>query len=81
MMIRPNDIVYHRPTGGTWVVCGINNDLGYLILCGYPFPSVAKISDCELVEEGYTKNGQPDEYVQALERAGYPTFVYKEGSV
>ena len=50
MKIRPNDIVRHIPTGEKWCVCGVNYEKDGLIPCGYPFPSLAKISDCELVE-------------------------------
>lgn len=32
-MIRPSDIVLHRPTGETWVVCGVDRERGELIPC------------------------------------------------
>lgn len=74
-MIRPSDTVLHKPTGETWVVCGVNREKGELIPCGYPFPTIANISDCELVEEGYTAHGQPKEYIEALKKAGCDSFI------
>ena len=58
-MIRPSDVVLYKPTGETWVVCGVDHEKGELIPCGYPFPTLAKLEDCELVEECYTVKGQP----------------------
>lgn len=73
--IRPSDIVKHKPSGETWVVCGVNYDSGNLIPCGYPFPSIAKIEDCELVKEQYTVNGQPEEYINALKKHGLDNYI------
>lgn len=72
-MIKPNDTVLHRPSGETWVVCGVDNYKGELIPCGYPFPSLAKLSDCELIESGDGK--QPKEYADALRKHGLDRFV------
>ena len=77
-MIRPSDTVLHKPSGETWVVCGVDHEKGELIPCGYPFPSLAKLSDCELVEERYPYEGQPKSYVEALENEGLDRFIYKE---
>ena len=74
-MIRPSDIVLHRPTGETWVVCGVDRERGELIPCVYPFPSIAKIDDCELIAEGYTAYGQPEEYIKALQERGLSRFI------
>lgn len=74
-MIRPNDTVLHKPSGETWVVCGVDHERGELIACGYPFPTLAKLSDCELVEEGDTAKGQPEEYIRALRKHGLYRFV------
>lgn len=74
-MIRPSDTVLHRPSGETWVVCGVDHEKGELIPCGYPFPSLAKIADCELVIEGYTQYGQPEEYKTALKSHGLYRFI------
>ena len=74
-MIRPSDIVLHKPTGETWVVCGIDHEKGELIPCGYPFPTIAKLEDCELVEEHYTAKGQPEEYIKALQECGLTRFI------
>lgn len=73
--IMPNDIVFHKPTGETWVVCGVNRDDGTLIPSGYPFPSIANISDCELVERGYEKELQSMEQINALISCGYPSYI------
>lgn len=75
MKIRPSDIVLHKPSGEKWVVCGVNREQGRLIPCGYPFPTVAKIEDCELIEERYTENGQPEEYIKALKKHGYESYI------
>lgn len=74
-MIRPNDVVLHKPSGETWVVCGVDHERGELIPCGYPFPSLAKIADCVLVVEGYSRSGQPEEYKTALARHGLYRFI------
>ena len=29
--IRPNDTILHKPTGETWVVCGVDREKGKLI--------------------------------------------------
>ena len=34
MMIRPSDVVLHKPTGETWVVCGVDHEKGELIVRG-----------------------------------------------
>lgn len=74
-MIRPSDVVLHKPSREKWVVCGVNYGEGKLIPCGYPFPSVANINDCELIEDGYTAYGQPKEYIEALMKHGLVGFV------
>lgn len=51
-MIKANDVVKHIPTEEQWLVCGINLKDETLIPCGYPFPTIAKIKDCILVEKG-----------------------------
>ncbi len=79
MVIRPNDTVLHKPSGETWVVCGIDYDKGELIPCGYPFPTLAKLSDCELIEEHYKEKGQPPEYICALQEHGLDRFVFMSG--
>lgn len=73
--IMPNDTVRHRPSGEEWVVCGVNYEKGDLIPCGYPFPSIARIEDCDLVEKRYDKGGQKLEYIEALQKAGLPSFI------
>lgn len=73
--IMPNDIVRHRPTGEEWVVCGVNRERGELIPCGYPFPSIAQIADCDLVEKRYSKEPQTREQIEALKKAGCLNFI------
>ncbi len=74
-MIRPNDVVLHKPTGEKWVVCGVNYEQGRLIPCGYPFPTVAKIEDCELIEEHYHAKSQTEEQIAALKKHGYDSYI------
>jgi len=72
--IRANDTVRHRPSGETWVVCGVW--FKYLIPCGYPFPTMALLEDCELLES--RTEPQTPEMKKALMDAGYPMFVEEE---
>ena len=74
-MIRPNDTVLHKPSGETWVVCGVDHEKGELIPCGYPFPTIAKLSDCELVEEWYHIECQSEEQIKALQKCGLDRFI------
>ena len=74
-MIKPNDIVLHKPSGETWVVCGVDHSKGELIPCGYPFPTLAKLSDCELVEKRYHIESQSVEQIKALLEHGLDRFV------
>ena len=76
-VIMAGDTVLHRPTGETWVVCGVNYEQGRLIPCGYPFPSMAWLEDCELLERRKTP-GQPEEYARALLGHGLAGFVERE---
>jgi hypothetical protein len=73
--IMPNDIVKHRPSGEEWVVCGVNYRNGELIPCGYPFPSIAKIEDCDLIEKRYDTMHQTEEQIKALQKDGMDSFV------
>jgi hypothetical protein len=57
------------------VVCGVNYEKGDLIPCGYPFPSIARIEDCDLVEKQYHKGGQTEEQIKALQKDGCPSFI------
>ena len=74
-MIRPNDIVLHKPSGETCVVCGVDREKGELIPCGYPFPTLAKLRDCELVEERYHIECQSEEQIKALQKHGLDRFI------
>lgn len=69
--MKANDVVKHIPTGEEWVVCGVNGH--NIIPCGYPFPSMARIEDCVLIEERNTP--QTKEQADALIKSGLPRFV------
>lgn len=77
--IRAGDTVLHRPSGETWVVCGVNYDRGQLIPCGWPFPTLAMLADCELVERRKTA-GPPGGYNKALMDHGFESFTEKEAA-
>ena len=72
-MIRPNDFVKHIPSGEEWTVCGVNYSQNGLIPCGYPFPSLANISDCELIESRNLP--QSKEMKDALIKHGLLSFI------
>jgi hypothetical protein len=73
--IMPNDIVKHRPTGEEWVVCGVDYGLGLLVPCGYLFPCIVQIADCDLVEKRYSKEFQSIEQIEALKKSGLTRFI------
>lgn len=71
--IRSNDFVKHIPSGEEWCVCGVNYEKDGLVPCGYPFPSMAKISDCELIESRNML--QNDGMRNALKRCGLESYI------
>ncbi len=73
--IKPNDVVLHKPSGEMWVVAGVNYDDGKLIPKGYPFPSIAKIEDCELMERNYESKPQEEAVIKALYGHGLSSFI------
>lgn len=73
-MIKAGDLVLHKPSGETWVVCGVDPAAGELIPCGYPFPTVAKLADCELVRPSKTTK-QPRELKDCLLKHGLGRFA------
>lgn len=73
--IRPNDIVLHKPTGEKWIVAGVHNDGKSLIPKGWPFPTVAKTEDCELLEERYTTKPQEESVIKVLMEEGMQAYV------
>lgn len=73
--IKPNDIVLHKPSGEKWVVAGVNAYDGKLVPMGYPFPSIANISDCELIEGRYEFECQGEDVIKALMQCGMQNFV------
>lgn len=73
-MIKADDLVLHKPSGETWVVCGVDPAAGELIPCGYLFPTVAKLADCELVRPSKTTK-QPRELKDCLLKHGLGRFA------
>ena len=73
--ILPNDVVLHKPSGEKWVVAGVNHENNTLIPKGYPFPSIAKVSDCELLERHYEVHYQEDTTIKALLDHGLSSYV------
>lgn len=71
--IRPNDFVRHKPSGETWVVCGVSEERNELVPMGYPFPTLAKLSDCVLVKS--RNEPQTQEQKTALLKEGMPSLV------
>lgn len=74
-MIRPNDVVLHKPSGEKWVVAGVNTQTGELVPMGYPFPSIAKLSDCELLESHYTTEHQSEYVIKEFKKLGMTRFI------
>lgn len=71
--MRPGDVVYHKPTGETWVLAGVNEKEGTVVPKGYPFPAIAQISDCELLRSG---TGEQDESSrEAFRTLGMVSFI------
>jgi len=75
-VIRPNDFVEHIPSDELWCVCGVDYKRGELIPCGWPFPTIAKISDCRLVES--RDMPQEEGMKEALVKEGLSSFVESE---
>lgn len=73
--IMPNDTVLHKPSGEKWVVAGVNHATGELCPMGYPFPSVAKIADCEIIEKGYETEFQSESVIKAFINLGMLNFI------
>ena len=73
--IMPSDTVKCHQTSETLTVCGVNYERGELVPCGYPFPSLVPIASCSLIEKRYDKGGQKLEYIEALQKAGLPSFI------
>lgn len=71
--IRPNDFVFHKPTREEWVVCGVDYERDELIPCGYPFPSIARLSDCKIAEA--RNEPQSEEMRRALKQHGLNRFL------
>lgn len=73
--IRPNDVVLHKPSGEKWVVAGVHYDGKTLIPKGYPFPSIADVADCELLERNYTSKAQEENVIKSLMAHGLESYV------
>jgi len=50
-MIKASDIILHKPTGETWYLLGVNTEKNRVCVAGWP-PTMAELSDCELVRSG-----------------------------
>ncbi len=67
--MRAGDVVYHRPTGETWLLAwGTEMDVSP---CGWP-ESIAKSSDCDLV-----KAATNDEHITMLRRWAIKSNDYR----
>lgn len=73
--IRPNDVVLHKPSGEKWVVAGVHYDGKTLIPMRYPFPSIADVADCELLEGNYTSKAQEENVIKSLMAHGLESYV------
>ena len=73
--IKPNDIVLHKPSGEKWIVAGVHYDGNTLIPMGYPFPSIAKTEDCELIESRYEFEPQKENVIKELMGYGLESYV------
>ena len=73
--IMPNDVVLHKPTGETIVVCGVNHEKGELVASGWPFPSLYHVEDCEIVEQNYEHECQSVQQIDALRKEGLVSFI------
>lgn len=73
--IKPNDIVLHKPSGEKWVVAGVNREAHSLIPKGYPFPSVARIEDCELLERRYEFERQDEKLIKFFRDNGMNGYI------
>lgn len=60
-MIKEGSIVTHEPTGEYWFLLGVNRKNNNVCVAGYP-PTIAKLSDCTELEEGYGINDEQLEY-------------------
>ena len=73
--IMPNDVVRVKQTGEEIVVCGVNLETRELIAMGYPFPSMFKMDDCEIIEANYEHEYQTENSIEALRREGLTGFI------
>ena len=73
--IKPNDIVLHKPSGEKWVVAGVNREAGCLIPKGYPFPSVARLEDCEIIERRYEFERQDENLIKFFRDNGMNGYI------
>lgn len=73
--IMPNDVVLHRPSEETLVVAGVNYATKEICPKGYPFPSVVKLEDCELVERHYESECQSEKIIREFQNRGMLNFI------
>lgn len=74
-VIKPNDVVLHKPSGEKWVVAGVSYDEGRLIPKGYPFPSLVNIADCELLERRYEFERQSDDVIKYFKDQDMTSYI------
>lgn len=73
--IMPNDLIKHKPTGEIWVVAGVNHATHEVVPMGYPFPSIAKMEDCEIIERHYEAESQSVAVINAFKKEGMLNFI------
>lgn len=49
--IQAGDSIQHKPSGENWFLLGVDSVGNHVCAAGWP-PSMAKLSDCTLVEKG-----------------------------
>lgn len=52
LRIKAGCTVHHIPTSERWRILGVNRKRGEVCVAGWP-PTIAQLSDCEYVDEGY----------------------------
>lgn len=74
-MIQEGDTARHKPTGEEWYLLGVNKERNRVCVAGWP-PTMADLSDCELVKKGSGISKTELEYRR--EQYGY-NWDYYEG--
>lgn len=71
--IHAGDMVRNRESGEKLLVAGVNPETGFFVPMGYPFPSIEKTSDYDLVE----RNAVPvTEHIKSsLKKHGMESYI------